>query len=173
MGQIQAARDPRRLLVVAEARRRSSSSSAASPAWPNGGWPDVVAEPDRLGEVLVQPQRPRDDPRDAGRLERVRHPRAVVVAGGVDEDLRLALQAAERLRVQDAVAVALERRAHAALVLGALPPARLVERTASGESACAPTRASARRKHRQFSRPVRAFPLSTVSAAGDDATFSE
>ena len=105
---------------------RSSSSSAASPAWPNGGWPSVVAEADRLGQILVQPQRPRDDARDAGRLERVRHARAVVVARRVDEDLRLALQAAERLRVQDAVAVALERRADAALVLGARAPARLV-----------------------------------------------
>ena len=50
---------------------------------------EVVAEPDRLDEILVQPQRPRDAARDAGRLERVRQPRAEVVALGVDEDLRL------------------------------------------------------------------------------------
>ena len=40
----------------------------------------VVPEADRLDEVLVEPQRPRDDARDRRRLERVRHPGAVVVA---------------------------------------------------------------------------------------------
>ena len=133
-----------------------SSSSAASPAWPNGGCPSVVAEPDRLGEILVQPQRPRDDARDAGRLERVRHPRAVVVARGVDEDLRLALQAAERLRVQDPVAVALERRPHAALVLGPLAAARLVRAHGERRQRAAPrARGSARRRRRQL------FPASS------------
>src|SRR4029453_10494581 len=37
----------------------------------------------------------------------------------VDEDLRLALQPPERLRMEDAVAVALERRTQEALLLGA------------------------------------------------------
>ena len=86
----------------------------------------VVAEPDRLGQVLVQPQRARDDTRDAGGLERVGHARAVVVARGVDEDLRLAFQPPERLRVEDAVAVALERGADTAFVLLVRPPRRLV-----------------------------------------------
>src|SRR5581483_5349815 len=81
----------------------------------------VVAEADRLREVFVEPKRTGDDACDARRLERVRHARAVVVAGRVDEDLRLPLQTAERLGVQDAVAVALERRADCALVFGALP----------------------------------------------------
>src|SRR5207247_9883300 len=86
----------------------------------------VVPETDRFDEVFVQAQSPRDDTRDPRRLERVRHPRAVVVAGGVDEDLRLALQPPERLGVHDAVAVALERRADPALVLRAEATARLV-----------------------------------------------
>ena len=86
----------------------------------------VVAEPDRLDEILVQPQRAGDDAGDPGRLERVGHARAVVVAGRVDEDLRLALQPPERLRVDDPVAVALERRAHVRLGLGPQPAARLV-----------------------------------------------
>ena len=99
---------------------RSSSSSAASPAWPNGGWPMSWPRPIASVRSSFSAQRARDDARDAGRLERVGHPRAVVVARRVDEDLRLALQAAERLRVEDAVAVALERRSDAALA----PPAR-------------------------------------------------
>ena len=86
----------------------------------------VVAEPDRLDEILVQPQRAGDDARDPGRLERVGHARAVVVAGRVDEDLRLALQPAERLRVDDPVAVALERRADVGLALGPEAAAGLV-----------------------------------------------
>jgi hypothetical protein len=86
----------------------------------------VVAEADRLREVLVQAQRAGDAAGDRGRLERVRHPRAIVVAGGVDEDLRLAFQPPEGLRVQDPVPIALERRAHATLVLVAESPLRLV-----------------------------------------------
>ena len=85
-------------------------------------WPSPIASV----RSSFSAQRARDDARDAGRLERVGHARAVVVAGRVDEDLRLALQPAERLRVEDAVAVALERRADAALLLGAGAPARLV-----------------------------------------------
>ena len=85
-----------------------------------------MAEPDRLGQVLVQPERARDDTGDPRRLERVGHARAVVVAGRVDEDLRLALQAPERLRVEDAIAVALERRADAALLLVARPAGGVV-----------------------------------------------
>jgi hypothetical protein len=52
---------------------------------------EVVAEPDRLGQVLVEPQRPCHRARDAARLERVGQPRPVVIALGRDEDLRLVL----------------------------------------------------------------------------------
>jgi hypothetical protein len=48
-----------------------------------------------------------------------------VVAARVDEDLRLALEPPERLRVDDAVAVALERRPNAASLLGKQTSARL------------------------------------------------
>ena len=96
--------------------------------------PEVVAEPDRLDEVLVQPQRPRDAARDPGRLERVGQARAVVVAGRVDEDLRLVHQAPERLGVDDPVAVALERRPQARLRPRRARPRVSYERTASGES---------------------------------------
>jgi hypothetical protein len=88
---------------------------------------EVVTERDRLGQVLVQLQGARDRSGDPGRLERVREPCPVMVALRIDEDLGLVLEAPERLRVHDAVAVALERRPQAALLLllvGA--PARLV-----------------------------------------------
>src|SRR3989442_12733160 len=76
--------------------------------------PEIVAEPDRLDEILVQPERAGHRARDAGRLERVGEPRPVVVAGRVDEDLRLVHEAPEGLGVHDPVAVALERRPHRA-----------------------------------------------------------
>ena len=134
-----------RLLVVAEASPEALVHGRVERVlarMPERRVAHVVAEADRLDEILVQPQRPRDDARDRGRLERVGHPRAVVVALGVDEDLRLALQPPERLGVHDAVAVALERRAHGARRSSARSRPRVsYERTANGDrprlSSCA------------------------------------
>ena len=84
---------------------------------------EVVPEADRLRQILVQPQRARDRARDAHGLDRVREPGAVVVALRGDEDLRLVLEAPERLRVHDAVAVALERGAQRAWLLVVVRPA--------------------------------------------------
>ena len=86
----------------------------------------VVAEADRLHQILVQAQRAGDTSRDSGRLERMRHPRSVVVTRRIDEDLRLSFQSTERFGVQDPVAVALKRRPHRTLRLVAQPAARLV-----------------------------------------------
>src|SRR5947207_2631082 len=87
---------------------------------------EVVAEPDRLGQILVQAQRARNAAGDAGRLGRMREPGAVVVATRVDEDLGLVLEPAERLGMHDPVAVALERRSQPAIVLGVDATTRLV-----------------------------------------------
>ena len=149
----------------------------------------VVAEPDRLDEILVERERPRDDARDGGRLERVGHPRPVVVACGIDEDLRLALEPPEGLRVDDPVAVALERRSQAALRLRLDPPARpvglhgvgrerlLLERTDSlgegvgdeGFGARPPAQriaaADHRRAVRRGQRMIGTVPPSTLQAA--------
>ena len=125
---------------------------------------EVVAEADRLGEILVQPQRARDAARDAGGLERVREPRAEVVALGVDEDLRLVPQPAERLRVDDAVAVALERRPQRGIPPpGASRPRDSYERTASGESHRSSCSRTGLRRRRQ---PVRRSPASASQSSG-------
>src|SRR5204863_4403708 len=68
---------------------------------------------------------PRARARDPGRLQRMREPGPVVVALRRDEDLSLVLEAAERLRVDDAVAVALERRAQGRIGLGPDAPGRV------------------------------------------------
>ena len=83
---------------------------------------EVVAEPDRLGQVLVEAERAGDRAGDPAGLERVGEAGAVVVAFGRDEDLRLVLEPAKRLRVDDPVAVALERRAQRAVGLLDLSP---------------------------------------------------
>ena len=120
VGEVESLGDPQRLLVVAETaakarRERRVERFFASVAERRVA--HVVTEADRFDEVFVQAQSAGDDACDARRLERVRHARAVVVAGGVDEDLGLALQPPERLRVHNAVAIALERRPDPALVL--------------------------------------------------------
>ena len=71
-------------------------------------------------------QRAGNSARDRGRLERVRHAVPVMVAGGIDEDLCLPLEPAERLRVDDPVAVALERCPDLARRLGSNSSACLV-----------------------------------------------
>ncbi len=107
---------------------RSTSSSACSPAPPERRMAEVVAEPAIASdEVLVQAAtRWRDPARDAGRLECVREPRAEVIAFGVDEHLRLEAEPPKRLRVDDAVAVALKRRPQPAFLLRQVPSTRLV-----------------------------------------------
>ena len=87
--------------------------------------PEVVPERDGLGQLLVQPQHLGDAARDLRDLERVREPRAVVIARRREEHLRLVLEPPERLRVDDAVAVALKHRPDRVIRLGAQPAAAL------------------------------------------------
>ena len=90
--------DAQRVLVVAEAAADALVQRAVErllAGVPERRMAEVVAQPDRLGQVLVQPQRPRDRARDPAGLDRVREPRAVVVALGIDEHLRLVLEPSE------------------------------------------------------------------------------
>ena len=82
---------------------------------------EIVAERNRFGQLLVQAQHLRDGAGDLRNLERVGQPRAVVIARRREEDLRLVLQAAEGLAVDDAIAIPLKRRAH--VVFGLRPKA--------------------------------------------------
>ena len=128
-GQVQLLGDAERLLVVAKATPESLPHALVEGLLARVAErrvAGVVPEADRLGQVLVELQRAGDAAGDRGRLQRVRHAGAVVVAGGVDEDLRLPLEAAEGLRVEQPVAVALERGAHPARLLVPDSPARLV-----------------------------------------------
>ena len=118
---------PGALLVVLEAAGAQSREHLVDdplPGMAERGVPQVVPQGDGLGQVLVEPERPRDRAGDAGHLQRVRQPGAVVVALRGDEDLGLVLEPPERLAVHDAVAVALVGRAERARLLRALPASR-------------------------------------------------
>ena len=86
---------------------------------------EVVPEADRLGQILVEPERPGHGAGDEAGLERVREPGPIVIALGGDEHLRLVLEPPERLRVRDPVAIALKRRPHGAVVLRLAPTGRI------------------------------------------------
>ena len=121
--------DPEGVLVVAEPAPESLLELPVErrlACVPERRVTEIVAEPDRLDEIFVQAERAGDAPGDAGRLDRVRDPGAEVVAAGVDEDLRLVPEPAERLRVHDPVPVTLERRPQPARFLFAQPSACLV-----------------------------------------------
>src|SRR6185312_16371294 len=111
---------PQRLLVVAEPPAEARLQHLVQRLLarvPEGRMPQVMAVSDRLGQVLVQPQRPRDRSRDPAGLERVREPGAVVVTLRCDENLGLVLQPAKALGMHHPVAIALKRRSQTARFL--------------------------------------------------------
>ena len=85
---------------------------------------EIVAERDRLGEIVVEPKRPGERARDLRHLDRVGQAGAEMVALVMDEHLRLVGEAAEGGRMDDAVAVALERRPRRRRRLGDEAPSR-------------------------------------------------
>ena len=69
---------------------------------------EVVGERQGLGEILVQPERPRQCARDLGNLDRVGQPGPVVVALIHKENLCFLLEPTKCCGMDNAVAVALE-----------------------------------------------------------------
>ena len=155
--------DAQRVLVVAEAAaRRARAAARRAPARRRGR----TAGGRGRGRAAIASTRSsfrrsarRDAARDARRLERVREPRAEVVALGIDEDLRLVAQPAERLRVDDAVAVALERRPQAAFLLG--QRRARASRTSARRAARATAPRARARGSRRRQRPDRRSPASS------------
>ena len=117
------------------------------------GMAEIVAEPDRLDEVLVEAQGTRDRARDLRDLQRVGQAGAVVIALREHEHLRLVHEAPERLAVDDAVAVALKRRAQAAVGLGR-PPARRIGTGRAAARTPPPRGPSSRRDTRRRPAPT-------------------
>src|SRR5687768_9773580 len=102
--------DAKALFVVVEAARNELVEHPLT-GMAERRVPEVVAERDGFGQLLVEPQHLGDAARDLRDLEGMREPGAVMVAGRREEHLGLVLQPPERLAVDDAIAVALKRGA--------------------------------------------------------------
>ena len=85
----------------------------------------IMGQRQRLGEILIAAQRPRQGARDLRDFQRMRQPGAVLIAFMGDEDLGLFLQAPEGAGMDNAVAIALEGIAHRTVGLGKQPSTRL------------------------------------------------
>lgn len=82
-------------MEAGQAELRDEVAEAALSHVSEGSMPEVVPERDRLGQVLVEVERPRDRPRDLRDLERMREAGAWMVALGEQEDLGLVFEAPE------------------------------------------------------------------------------
>src|ERR1700684_4443679 len=114
---------------------------------------EIVGQRQRLGQILIDAERPRQRPRHLRDFERMGEPGAVVVALVKHDDLRLVLEAAERGRMDDAVAVAAEGAAALADRLGVQPAAALPRIAGKKRAECA--------IHRHRSSGCRQLTLST------------
>ena len=84
---------------------------------------EIVGERQRLGEILVETQPPRQRTRYLRHFQGVGQPGAVMVAFVENEDLGLVLEAAKRGGMDDTVAIAAKRAAALADRLGMEPAA--------------------------------------------------
>jgi hypothetical protein len=87
---------------------------------------NVVAEANRLGEVLVETEGPGHCSTHLVHVDGVGHPRHVVVTIWVEEHLGLVLEPTERLAVDDPVPITLEGGAKLIRLLSMLSTLRLV-----------------------------------------------
>src|SRR5581483_12221319 len=101
--------DAQALGVVVEAAEAGHGRIERPLAGVAEGWmAEVVRQCQGLGQVLVEPERPRQRPRDLRHLDGVGQTRAVMIALIKQEDLRLVLEPAKRARMDDTIAIALE-----------------------------------------------------------------
>src|SRR5262245_31822164 len=82
--------------------------------------PEIVRERDRLSEIFVEPKPTGDRPADRRDLDGVCQPCAEMVAGSVEDNLRLVFEPAERLGMDDASPITLEFRPVGMMRLGML-----------------------------------------------------
>ena len=147
---------PQRLEVVLEAAVVAHAFvQGILPRMAKRGVPEVMGEADGLGQRLVQAQGACDGPRDLRNLERVGDPGAIEVALVVHEHLGLVDEPPERVRMHDAVAVALVFTAELRrrLVAAAAASGRVVRRIRSEREGHAGVLGARRRTHEK--KPAR------------------
>src|SRR5690606_22527654 len=120
--------DAKRMLVVRVAPLRGESGvERLFTAVPERRVADVMRQAQCLREILVEAECPGDDSPDLGNLKAMRQANPEMVAVRRNENLCLSSETPERDRMDDAVAVALERAARPAasfVLMGELASAR-------------------------------------------------
>ena len=109
IGHFEAHQRAQRLRVVIEAarpRERGLERILASMA--EGRMANIVRQAERLGQILVDAERPRNRAADLRHFKAVRQPDAEMIAIGREKYLRLVAQPAKGDRVDDPIAIALE-----------------------------------------------------------------
>src|SRR5262249_43126198 len=86
----------------------------------------IVSQRQRLGQIFVKPQPPRQRARDLRDFKRVGEPRPVMIALVENENLGFVLQSAEGGGMDDAVAIAAKSAAALARRFGMKPAAAAV-----------------------------------------------
>ena len=117
--------DPQGVAIVVEAAMLGHAGvERVLAGMPERRVAEIVAERDRFGEVVVEPQGPGERARDLRHLDGVGEAGAEMIALVIDEHLGLVGEAAEGRRVDDPVAVALELGARRRRRLGDQAPWR-------------------------------------------------
>jgi hypothetical protein len=80
------------------------------PGMAEGRVAQIMRQRERLGQILIEAQQPRNGPRNLSHFNGMGQPRAEMIALMVDKHLRFVLQAAKGGRVDDAVTVPLKGR---------------------------------------------------------------
>ena len=115
---------PHRLLRMVKALRTQTVQHPLT-GMPKRRMSKIMPKRNCLRQVLVEPQRLGDRSRILRDLQRMRHPRPVMIPVRCDEHLRLVLQSSERLGMQNPVPVSLKHRPQIILRLLPSPAPRL------------------------------------------------
>ena len=114
------------IVIEAVSERLAAIREPPFPGVPKGRMPDVVDQRQRLGQIRVEVQRPGHGAGHLRHFDGVRQAVAEMIGIARGEDLRLRLEAPERPRMNDAVAVPRVVVAVAMPRLRPAPPARPV-----------------------------------------------
>ena len=85
--------------------------------------PEIVRERDGFGQIFIEAQGARNGAADRCNFDGVSQPRAQMVAGAVEENLRLVFQTTKGSRMNDASPIALEFGSISVRRLGKSPAA--------------------------------------------------
>jgi len=157
--------DAQRLRIMVEAAERGEAGVERTLAgMAERRMAEIMGQRQRLGEILVETEPPRERAGDLCHFEGVSEPGAVMVAFVEYEDLRLVLEAAECGGVDDTVAVAAEDATAFAGRLGMEP--------APAQGRIAGVRRSGYGSFHRFEEPRRAFGQLTLAVAALNYRYS-